>query len=938
MRSVFHAAVPLLLLFAACGDESSTSSNGGAGGTTTTTSAGGSTLDPDEFLVAPKSCAYQCPDEEGCPEKSSPYVCPAMGEWDAIPHLDACPPYDGSLPISTAGKCTVSAPVDAALRHPGKDAQDPATYVLPDGRTTRPAGAVWAFDEPDVRGGTTSALAAVPGTPYVLALDTGPDDHAVRAVDTSKIAGGTSPVTGLVKFTAPSWLNSGIAYVSPGRVYVATAFGMVQALTFDPATGALAKDDAGSLTLPADPAKLWYASGLATSPDGKRLVVAAVNEKDVVVFDIDPASPTYKQLIGSINIGAQETYGVFIDPLDTAGTRAYVPVWGGRKVVEISLDNPAQPTVIRTFATDQNPQGVAFLDAKWMAVANDFGETVSLVDRVSGEVTSVPIDFAPDLRGLDVSSLAFDAASSRLYALLAGINAVAAYDVDLQSTPPKLSLLGRLGTGWWPSGVVVQPDGSLIVTNLRGRPLGVYDSPEHFGGPDTPSGHTRMRGSIQQIPTPSAGDLDAGTAEVEASVAVADMPGYPEVSCPPGVTDFPVPPTNTMGPSGAIQKIIFIVRENKTFDALLGDLEGVEGDAAYTLKETTADMDKVWPNFRDLARTFTVSDNFYNLAVQSTQGHQWTTYGRTTDFCERTWSSDARAVPLCGIGEVGRPEQGSVFDWLQGSGVRYDVLGEIVGSPSKLPVDYAPIDGKYPGGPFQNITYNDLEKACHTAGRLRVACDLNSFVYMTLPNDHTVGIDPTNPTPETMCAINDEATGLVIDALSHSPDWPHTLVVITEDDPQQGGDHVDYHRTPLVLISPWVKRGYVSKTHIDVASLHKLFAHILGLPYPSVPVAKAGLPLDIFTSTPDYTPYTYQPHKWPIACGGAAATQAETRITRSWDFSVVDAQDGLGDQVVRWMRGRQLQELTPEIKAVVEAREARKEAGLPALVEEDDDD
>jgi hypothetical protein len=370
---------------------------------------------------------------------------------------------------------------------------------------------------------------------------------------------------------------------------------------------------------------------------------------------------------------------------------------------------------------------------------------------------------------------------------------------------------------------------------------------------------------------------------------------------------------------------------------VLGDLKGVEGDAAYTLKETTADMDKVWPNFRDLARTFTVSDNFYNLAVQSTQGHQWTTYGRTTDFCERTWSADARMVPLCGIGEVGRPEQGSVFDWVQGSGVRYDVLGEIVGSPSKLPVDYSPIDGKYPGGPFQNITYNDLEKACHSAGRLRVACDFNAFVYMTLPNDHTVGVDPTNPTPETMCAINDEATGMVIDALSHSPAWPKTLVVITEDDPQQGGDHVDYHRTPLVMVSPWIKRGYVSKTHIDVASLHKLFAHILGLPYPSVPVAKAGLPLDVFTSTPDYTPYTYQPHKWPIACG-AAASKAESRITRSWDFSVADAQEGLGDQVVRWMRGKQLQELTPSIAAAVEGREARKAAGLPPVVEEDDDD
>ncbi|MFO0592707.1 MAG: hypothetical protein U0441_34505 [Polyangiaceae bacterium] len=938
MRSVLFFAAPLVLLAAACGG-SDTSSSGGSGGSTTTTSTTTtSSVDPEEFMIAPKSCAYTCPDEEGCPEKTTPYACPSMGKWAEIPHEEGCPAdYDGeSLPTPVAGKCTVTDPKDAAVRHPGKDAADPAKYVLPDGRTSQPAGATWAFDEPDVTGGTTSAIVAVPGTPYVLTVDTGPDDHAVRAVDITQIAGGASPVKSVVKFSPPNWLNSAIAYVPPGRVYVATATGKVQALTFDPGTGTLTQDDAGSLTLPMDPAKLWYASGVAASPDGKRLIVSAVNEKDVLVFDIDPVSPTYQQMIGKVGIGAQETYGVYIDPADSKGTRAYVPVWGSRKMVEIGIDDPTAPVVKRTFTTDQNPQGVAFLDAKWMAVANDFGETLSVIDRVTGDVTKVPIDFAPDLRGLDVSSIAFDGQNSRLYALLAGINAVAAYDVDLTKSPPTFTLVGRLGTGWWPSGLAFGADGSLLIANLRGRPIGIFDSPDKFGGPDNPSGHHRMRGSVQRIAAPSDADFTGGTKDVEAQVAVADLPGYPEVSCPDGTMDFPVPPTNTMGPSKLIERIIFIVRENKTFDAVLGDLAGVEGDPAYTLKETTADMDKVWPNFRDLARTFTVGDNFYNLAVQSTQGHQWTTYGRTTDFCERTWSADARPVPLCGVGEVGRPEQGSVFDWVQNAGVKYDVLGEIVGSPSSFPADYSPVDGKYPGGPFQNITYPDVEKACHLAGRLRVACDLHSFVYMTLPNDHTVGVDPTNPTPETMCAVNDEATGMVIDALSHSPDWPKTLVVITEDDPQQGGDHVDYHRTPLVLVSPWVKRGYVSKTHIDVASLHKLFAHILGLPYPSVPVAKAGLPLDMFTSTPDYTPYTYAPHKWPIACG-AAASKAEARLTKSWDFSIPDAQDGLGDQVMRWMRNKQYQELPAGVAAQIEAREARRAAGLPEMLEDDDD-
>jgi len=227
--------------------------------------------------------------------------------------------------------------------------------------------------------------------------------------------------------------------------------------------------------------------------------------------------------------------------------------------------------------------------------------------------------------------------------------------------------------------------------------------------------------------------------------------------------------------------------------------------------------------------------------------------------------------------------------------------------------------------PFQNITFNDLPKACHTAARLRVACDIGSFVYMTLPNDHTVGVKSSSPTPETMCAVNDEATGMLVDAVAHSPFWASSLVVITEDDPQQGGDHIDYHRTPLVVVSPWVKRGYVSKTHIDVASLHKLFAHVYGIPYPNAIVAGAALPLDLFSSKPDFTPFERTPRVWPLSCG-EEATLAEQSLQASWDFAEVDEQPGLEAQVWRWMRGEQLHQLTPRMEASIARSKLRDDA------------
>jgi hypothetical protein len=229
----------------------------------------------------------------------------------------------------------------------------------------------------------------------------------------------------------------------------------------------------------------------------------------------------------------------------------------------------------------------------------------------------------------------------------------------------------------------------------------------------------------------------------------------------------------------------------------------------------------------------------------------------------------------------------------------------------------------YPGGPFQNIGYNDLEKACYAAGRERVRCDLGNFTYMTLPNDHTFGVSNGKPTPETFCAVNDEATGMILDALSHSPNWASTVVFITEDDPSQGGEHVDSHRAPLVIASPWVKRGYVSKTHVDMASLHKLFAHILGKPYHNEVIANAALPYDLFTSTPDYTPYTYTPRTYPITCGGG--TLGETILSSSWFFDDPDEQPGLDAQVTRWMRGVQYDKLPIHLAREVYAREHARE-------------
>ncbi len=882
----------------------------------------GTTPPPDDtdlpsFITAPESCAYSCPVTD-CAEATAPYACPSMPEWSKIPHADTCAPWDGKYPAPQQGQCTVSAPTGDAAKYAGADGN---AIILPDGRRIRPSGSEWAFAEADLLGGLTSAVLHVPQTSFVLTVDTGPGVHAVRVVDTAKLGSG-NPVTSYVAFPPTSTLNSGIAFVAPDLVYVATADGIVQALKLDTQTGQLTKDDARTITLDAtrdangNPAK-WYVSGVAVSPDKTRLVVTPVLQTTLFVYDVAAGSATFGKKLGQVELPSSDSYGAWFDPADPA--HAYVTMWASHAVVEVDVSTPATPKISRKFATDKDPTQVAFLDARWMAVANDLGDTISLVDRASGAVRSLPIE-SDGLNGVEPSALGWDATHKRLYATLAGVNAVAAYDVDLTKDPPSITPAGRLATGWWPSGVTTLDDGSVVISSLRGH--GAGPRPLHFAIDDNDTSD-RMRGSIQKVPVDVA-LAAADAAAIDANNSVGALPGHPSLTCPSGVSDFPIPATNAEGPSKSLQHVFFIVRENKGFDGIFGDFPGAEGHADLTFKTGAGEMDAIWQNLRGLARDFAMSDNYYTDAVYSTQGHNWTVYGRATDFDERTWAisgggHDGRPVPGGGVTDVGMPVEGSLFDWLYKNQVQYDLLGEIVGSPKTTDPAHPSIDIRYPGGPFQNIFYPDLKKACYTAGRVRVLCNVASFVYMTISNDHSRGVHPDAPTPETYCAVNDEATGMIVDAISHSPIWQSSLILITEDDPSQGGEHIDSHRAPFVAISPWVKRGYVSKTHIDVASAHKLFAHVFGKPYNNRTVANAGLPLDLFTSTPDFAPYTYKPRSVPLKCGNGAKL-GEKSLSESWDLTEADEQPGLDAQVTRWMRGVQFETLPPNLRARVEMR------------------
>lgn len=894
------AAILAALTTAACaGDDAApaattTTSSTGTGGGGGAGGGLGSVEDVMEDL--PQSCAFAC---SGCDEPAAPFSCPTLRPWDELPHADACGAWDGKYPQAAKGKCEASAPTGDATRKTGamKDG-----FVLPDGHAIKPLGREVVFAEADLRGGFPQNLMVLPGTRFALATDADVADDALRVLDLDALAGDAYPVTGHVAFSAPSALYYGLAWPTPGRA-LASGGGdaTVYAFDVDLATGSVARVKAKDLPLGLAGGKPWFSGALATTKDGKRLMVApAEYAEEAVVLSLEDAD--YGKQLASIPLGVAHVFDLRLDPFDPAGTTFYATDFAENRLLELDA---TKGKLVRAIALEGHPAQLTFLDATYAVVAEANSDTLVVVDRAKGTVVSrVPVFEKNAPPGFSPTSLAYDSVQKRLYAALSMVNAVEVYDVA--GTPPTITPSGRIPTAWLPTALGLREDGSLVILNGKGHGTGTDGKPYPWAsGPIT----ERMRGSVQLVPAAALADLTAATKTADENLRLEEIAGRSEVSCPAGADDFPVPKDNTSGPSKLIKHVILVVRENKTFDAVFGDVAGVDGDPKLIMAGDAKRQEAIWQNARAIAKSFTNFDNFYTDAEQSIQGHMWTVFGRTTDYMERAWMDvwgrASRPITTPVSAEVA-PAEGGVFDWLTKVGVKNQNMGEIVG------VGPAGYDLRYPGS-VQAQNRPDTDKACYMAGRIRLMCDLPAFTYATHPNDHTYGGKAGSAAPEVMIAVNDEATGLLLDGLSHSPIWKDSLLIVTEDDPQDGGDHVDLHRTPLFMASPWLKRGYVSPTHLDMASVYKLVANIFGVAYNNEPMKHALVPFDAFTSTPDFTPYTYKPRTVTAPCNGAGSDHAMS--AEGWDFDDIDNQPGLSAEIAKMLHepaaARGVRVLTP---------------------------
>ncbi len=750
-------------------------------------------------------------------------------------------------------------------------------HIIPGGQRLSPVGDILEL------GGFPMRALEVPGTSLLLVTDGGRDDEILSVIDTN------GPTVLHEEFFArhsDEALFLGLVLSADGRRLWASGGGSNIVLSYD------LDHDSGALTprpddhiLAATEVADGYVSGLALSPSGILAINLLLGDQ-LLLWDT-----TRGEEVGRVAFDlSSRPYDVVLSP---DGSTAWISLWADAAVAVVDVN---EAELLDVIAVGKNPEGLTLSpDATRLIVSNSDSDSLSVIDTTLAEVVNTHWIVAEDaLRGASPSAVRYGPAG-RLFVVNAFENAV---DVLQDDGSDGFLRLGRIPTMWHPTDVTPLANGDVAI--LTGRHVGT--------GPNVDPLATDIMdlvgGSVAIVRNEEITDDALVDWELEVTTNNEWMMGFNGVECPADAEDdFPIPQPGA-GPSPVIDRVVLIVRENKTYDAYFGNLTDADGepmgrgDPSLTLF-VHEEIEQIIPNTLALARIFASGDNYYSHAEQSLQGHIWTVMGRTTDFVERVWlTTGGRSfwgIPPMGILPVGYPEEGSAFDYFLRNGLTTTDYGEIVGSAT------VGLDPGFPGLAYSYVP--DIEKAEYVESRIIERCRLNNFTYVQLPNDHTQGLRPGAETPRSMIADNDEGVARVVQAISHSTFWPSTVIFIIEDDPQTGGDHIDNHRSPLLVVSPWARRGYVSSVHYDEPSIYRTIQLIFGLEQPNSAIwARAAPMYDLFTSTPDYTPYEVVVRRWPQELN-PDDDSAMARQSEAYDWSEPDEQPGLPQMLWRHLRG-----------------------------------
>jgi len=738
-------------------------------------------------------------------------------------------------------------------------------FVTPAGRQIDLADATWWADRP-------YGQALSPDGRTLLISSAGQSTESIKVVDT---ASGTVRQT--IAYTAPEAVNVGVVWSPRGDRAFASAGGnnKVRSYGFDGSR----LTESGSIAVPK------YPMGLAISSDGLTLYAAENRGDALAVIDLATAS------VESVPVGACEEQGTPVQyppsapqcqpygvTLSADGSTAYVSNWGEHSVTPISTRTRA---ALGKIEVGTHPNALATnpkLARHQIVVANGDSDTLSVIDTASNTVVQTinlaPYPNAPE--GSNPNALAIAPDGNTLYVANAGNN-----DVDVVTLTGRRSVVGMIPTAWYPTAVDVSPDGqTLYVANAKG--LGAGPNPGYiqgaFGPPNQYVG-SMMHGTLQIVHVPGNDQLKTYSAQVIKNNGFDDRDQVRENGSGGGV----IP--RRVGEPSPIKHVIYVVKENRTYDQVFGNLGKGNGDASLNLFG-----DESAPNTRTLARRFVLLDNFYASAEVSADGWSWSTEANANLYNQKSWPQNysGRNRPYDFEGgnyataSNTNPKDSYLWDRLAGAGVSFRNYGfwTVFGSvpPGVAAEPTAPnlatrTDPNYPG---YNLAWAD-SPASPLAKPARITewqrefasyqANPNTFPtveLVRLPNDHTAGTFPGAPVPRAYVADNDYALGLLVDTVSHSQFWKDTAIFVVEDDAQDGPDHVDGHRTEALVISPYTQRGKVDSSFYSTVAMLRTMELIVGIG-PLTQFDAAATPmLNAFTAQPNLTPYTAQVPSQPM--------------------------------------------------------------------------
>ena len=630
-----------------------------------------------------------------------------------------------------------------------------------------------------------------------------------------------------------------------------------------------------------------YPAGLALSADGRSLYVAENLADSLAVVEV--ATGRVVQLLAT----GRYPYGVAVG----SDGAVFVSNWGAST---LSLFVPAPDGRLEpapAIAAGRHPSALAMnAGGTRLFVASGSTDRVAVVDTRARRVVATLLDpppAGPD-EGTTPNALALSADGTRLFAAEADANAVAVFELSAATAGDTAArgndrLAGRIPVGWYPTSLAVLGD-TLLVANGKGSGTGPNpDGPQPGRGhPDTSYTLGQIRGSLSIVPLPREGamTLAALTTRVE------QANGWDSVH----TGGRPYPP---------FTHVIYILKENRTYDQVLGDLSQADGDTSLVLFGRS-----VSPNAHALAERFGIFDRFFANAEVSADGHNWSMAAYATDYTQKTtpanYDGGGRTYDFQGENrdqipddDVAEPAMGYLWDLVQRAHVDFANFGEFtVDRPGPggttvyravKPFLAAHTDSTYPGWDLSIRDQRRVDVWLTTFRRWASAGQMPAFQIIYLPQDHTSGAQAGAPTPRAMVADNDLALGRVVEALSHSPFWKNTAVFVMEDDAQAGPDHVDSHRSPLLVVSAYNRGGAIHR-FTNTTDVLRTMEEILGLDALSQ-FDHYGRPLrDIWRDTPDTSPFTAITPSVPLgelnpAQGGAA------RDSRRLDLATADAAD-----------------------------------------------